>query len=428
MNGNDFGRERTLDYPRNSGWLSNLLLPLCMVQFTSAWIYFGSDSGLADIANTLANSKKFGVPFQYSLWALITWAFLEDLYYSGFSTINRLKPFLPYGLICALAGIFGYSFSTSARHSVFWIITIFSAAIIAARTNPIKLTNQVLFVFVLLMAGSCIAAFALPDAATRLYGGKVVWSGLFSNKNQLGWIASLAFIVAFTLMPIARRSLAYFVLVSSGLCLIFSYSMGAIFSSGLAIAYLALLKFLRGKLSAGLGALTILVTATIVLLALILFAPAVAEMTGRDLTFTGRTTIWQVYFDSMLKSPILGEGPGAFTELSPHTLPLAYKLRSAGMILTPHNMFLGVFGDSGLIGLMAFVGLLLFFSIYIPFKSSSPFGAALGGVSTATMLLGMGETHDTFGAGPTWFLLAMLWTVWAGDSGSGKLGYTGYYR
>jgi len=139
--------------------------------------------------------------------------------------------------------------------------------------------------------------------------------------------------------------------------------------------------------------------------------PSLLELLNRDPTLTGRTEIWQLYFNSMMNTPWFGQGPGAYTASSPITLPLATHLGQGGSIVTPHNSFLGAFGDAGLIGVLAFTSLLIYLSVIAPMQRASAALQTSASIAFLMITLGMVETHDVFTAGPGWFLLILSRSV-----------------
>jgi O-antigen ligase len=129
---------------------------------------------------------------------------------------------------------------------------------------------------------------------------------------------------------------------------------------------------------------------------------------GKDPTFTGRTFVWSMYFNSMMNTPFLGEGPGSYTFLSELTLPLALRLSDLGAIVTPHNAFLGAFGDAGIFGLFTFAGVLIYLAMIAPFLRSDRATLVCAGVAFFNMAHGMVETHEVFATGFAWFLMVFL--------------------
>lgn len=391
----------------NSLWTRGLpwLLAACMVQFTSAWIYAGNFD-TSNIAESLANSKQFGVPFQYALWLSIALSVTSWTLRRGLGVWASLMPFVPYGLTCLVAGALGFNPIQSLRMATFWAVALLSATCIAAQLSGPALARHVLRVWLALMAASVLLATLWPRLGAEAYGYDAVWRGLFTGKNQLGWISSLALVCGVELRR-GQPRMALGVVACAAACLVMSDSKGALGATLLGMTMAWGLAWLRGRVSPGLGGMLMGVGLVLAVTLAALGLGWVVQTMGRDLTFTGRTYIWPVYLQEMLKSPLLGEGPGAFTGLSPITVPLAYQLRGWGLILTPHNMFLGVFGDSGVLGLACFLGLMIYLGVVVPLKHDTPWSNALAGVVWVSLVQGLVETHDTFGGGPTWFLATL---------------------
>jgi len=140
-------------------------------------------------------------------------------------------------------------------------------------------------------------------------------------------------------------------------------------------------------------------------------APLAVELVGRDLTLTGRTLIWQVYLREISQVWWVGAGPGAFTNVSPLTVPLALELRAMGSIFSPHSYLLGTLGDLGVPGLVYTLLLFGFLTVWLPLRSQGRFALACAAVGAVTLLQGIGETNDAAAAGISWFLLGLFWVA-----------------
>jgi O-antigen ligase len=84
-----------------------------------------------------------------------------------------------------------------------------------------------------------------------------------------------------------------------------------------------------------------------------LFAP-ISALSSKDVTLSGRTGIWAVLTDHILRSPWLGSGYGAYWTASPQPGTDAYELfqRLNGFYPgSAHNGYLEITNDLGLVGL-----------------------------------------------------------------------------
>ncbi len=409
--------------------LPRLVLAGCIVQFTSAWLYGERIVSVAAVASGEFTQRRYAVPFQYSLWLLIVTALALHVRAHGIAFFLRLKPFLPYGIACVLTGLIGFHPTGVVRPTIFWMVALLSASYVAFHMREEELTRFTVGVLSALMVGSIAAALLLPDMATHRYHRETVWAGLFVLKNQLGWIASITLVLAATLWRVLGRPLGLLALVSSTTCLWFSDSKGASVAAIVALAYVVLAAWLRRRAAKGLSLLLLLLVLVLSLLLVTLMAEQLASAFGRDLTLTGRTDIWKAYLASISQAPIFGRGPGAYTGLSPYSTPIAFRFQDIGLISTPHNLYLAVLGDSGVVGLITLCGLLGYLGVYVPLTRGGPVVTALAGVVMLSILQGMVETHDPFGAGPTWFFVPLLWMTlcasalrsaeWAADPPAG---------
>jgi O-antigen ligase len=266
----------------------------------------------------------------------------------------------------------------------------------------------VLWTALVILLGSALYALALPNYGAQVYGAHNVWRGFFLNKNQLGWFASLTLVVGALCVRRLDGRLPLLVALVSAVCLVGSGSKGALVASVLVVAYGYVLVRLRHAVTPGFGTAIVLVLGlTGGVVAALAYQPLL-ELLGRDATLSGRTSIWSVFFNAMADSPWLGQGPGAYSGLSPLTAVLANRLDDLGAIVTPHSSYLAAFGDAGLFGLVAFIGLLIYISLVEPLTRRNPLFLMSGTLCFLIAASGFGETHDVFTAGPGWFLLILL--------------------
>lgn len=402
-------------------WFLAAFVLLCLVQFSNAWYWpthveFRSTS-------TPRYEKHFGVPFQYGMWLLIACTVgLHAARHGLDRVLVTLKPWMLFWLVGVLAGVLGIQPVASLRHSTFWLVMALSAAVAGVELSPRQALAVLLGSMLVLLAGSIVLALLAPGAGTQQYGSKFVWSGAYVSKNQLGWVAALACPIGLHGLGHARlRSLSACVLLAALACMVFSQSKGALVAAVAGLGYMALLAALSRRFSDGLAALLAIGTGAGLVGMVKLVLPALLEMLGRDATLTGRTDIWDVYFSAMLQTPWLGQGPGAFTGLSAITEKLAAMLADLGGIYTPHNMFLGAFGDAGVFGLLAFCAVLLHLGVIDPMREGTPWSKAMAGLCVVTIVGGMVEAHEVYTMGIGGFLLVICRAILVGERGQRPL-------
>ncbi len=384
-----------------------LLFVMSVIQFSGAWIYPPNKFGGVE---TLITEKALGVPFQYCLWLFLLFGFGLHVYRAGFDYAARVfAPWAPFVVVALLASTFGISPFSSFRVLLLWVFCAMGAYVTAVELNSSS-ANKVMFrTLAALVVLSTFLAVVIPPMGTQ--SGGTIWRGIFSNKNQMGWIAALVLLVVAGMTTRVRWRVSAFIMLLAVVCLFKSGSKGALVACLVTLAYLSLVSALRSRVTPALG-VTAVVLALFSLLMMGLFVlPALLALLGKDPTLTGRTFVWSMYFGSMVNTPFLGEGPGAYTYLSELTAPLAMRLVDLGAIVTPHNAFLGAFGDGGVFGLMAFAGVLIYLGVVAPFLRADRATLICAGVAFLNIAHGMVETHEVFTAGFGWFLMIFFRTL-----------------
>jgi exopolysaccharide production protein ExoQ len=188
------------------------------------------------------------------------------------------------------------------------------------------------------------------------------WRGLATHKNSLGSIASLGFILWFhaLLTRDARVSVALPAALLAAVCLYLSRSSTSWLATATAVFALLLLLGAPAGMRRALPVLTVLLVLlmlgyTAIILQVVpglrsLLEP-IAALTGKDLSFTGRTELWELMRQQIAAHPNLGAGFGAFWIGEVPTSP-SYSFLAALWFYPgqAHNGYLDVVNELGLLG------------------------------------------------------------------------------
>jgi len=188
-------------------------------------------------------------------------------------------------------------------------ITMVVAVVLARR---LRLPHFLLAVFFVL---SAVVSMAIVAGNYRTDTGALL--GFYASKNAMGQAAALLALVA---LGLVRRFgvVAFSAALIAGLAVVLSQSVSATLALGMALASVIALKLLRPfrPLARAVACAFCLVGGgLVVVLAAANFdalAAAVLALTGKDVTLTGRTDLWQVALAEIAERPLLGQGYQAF--------------------------------------------------------------------------------------------------------------------
>ncbi len=207
----------------------------------------------------------------------------------------------------------------------------------------------------ILMVLSIFAALATPLGIMPGFdAGR--WRGVFNHKNTLGETAAIAALAAFGLATIKayRAYLWVFAGIVASACLIMSGSATSLAAAAIgALVFTTTLTIVRLRVVPQQGywlLLAGLITAVATSIALI--EPLAASL-GRDLTFTGRTEIWQQFIHYASQRPWSGWG-WATISTTDNMLPLIRQILDLPHIQTPHSGYLSLLVELGYPGLLIF--------------------------------------------------------------------------
>ena len=254
---------------------------------------------------------------------------------------------------------FGITLSVSSPNSLGMVrtATLFfgSCVFLRCRFSPYYLLRLFVAVMGAVMLLSLVAALATPIGI--MHGFDVGrWRGIFNHKNSLGKAAAITLIVGGGLFAanILRTYWLVPVVVVTFVCLVMSGSATALATAAvgsLVLATALLIVRMRVIRQQGLW----LLLALIALLAIGGYASTglIAAALGRDLTFTGRTEIWQQFLYFADQRPWTGWG-WATISTTDHMLPIIRQTLGLPYIQTPHSGYLSLLVELGYPGLLAF--------------------------------------------------------------------------
>lgn len=288
--------------------------------------------------------------------------------------VRMLNPFLLLFVVLAIASIaWSIDPSLSARRLLRMATIILACiAFVLAGWHAQRYQHVVRSTLTALLLGSIFFGLAVPtlaihtETAPELLGA---WRGLANHKNGLGALASIALLFWFHAW--LTREVKPWPALAGGVialtCLLLSRSSTALvvslFGMGLLLVLLRSPQGLRPYIPYLVGTLA----ATLLLYALVLLnlipglgtlMSPIAALTGKDMTFTGRTQIWAILAEHIRLRPLLGTGYAAYWVAVPTVGTESYEfvLRMATFYPgSAHNGYLEIVNDLGWVGLLCLI-------------------------------------------------------------------------
>ena len=210
---------------------------------------------------------------------------------------------------------------------------------------------------------SLVAVALLPEARTHIDPNGVMpelagWHGLFPHKNIM-----TAFLV-FGLVTVLTYDRSFVpkwgTVLLSGVLIVGSDSVTGIAGALLAVSLWVWFQLyqnldIRGSTIFFFSSLSL---AFFAIIGLVASLASLLAASGRDLTFTGRTFIWDATFDAFERRPFLGYGLNAMFFADDVTPETAEVWRAIGFqVPHAHNGFLNVAIQLGVVGLVVYLAL-----------------------------------------------------------------------
>jgi O-antigen ligase len=243
--------------------------------------------------------------------------------------------------------------------------------------NPKRFQTQLRTIVTWLLIASVIFVILDPDDSIHNSNQpelKDAWHGITIGKNVLGSIASTTTILWLHAW-LSKEAGAFKAACGLGLaftCLIMCRSSTSLMATAFAALFMLILLRSPGALRRYMPYLVALFAGVILTYCLavlhlvpgmeILLAPVTA-ITGKDLTFTGRTAIWEVLNEHIRLRPWFGTGYGAYwigklpSSPSYEMLTRLYFYPTEG-----HNGYLDIINDLGAVGGFCLLG---YFASYV---------------------------------------------------------------
>ncbi|MDB4987741.1 MAG: hypothetical protein JWN04_2919 [Myxococcaceae bacterium] len=317
-------------------------------------------------------------------------------------------PFAAAGL-CATA--FSNDLGGSLSGLIRWSLMLGMALALGTRYGAGPTYRIISRTLLLALVLSIATAVLLPQIGNDVYGDRPVWRGLFPHKNTLGRTALIGILLAVCGGTHDDRRLTFVLFCVSLVALIGSNNVGSIAVGIACCAFLYCLRAMhRTRLS---GGLIVFAEASFLLISVTLFlvyGEMVLSWFGRDLSFTGRTAVWDAYYKEAISHWMLGQGPGSLSSASPITNRLRNDNFFDGQaIATPHNTYLAVLGDAGVFGLIAYVGMLVYVMTVRGAQQRTEWARTAATFALATMLGGFVETLEVYSEGIGLLVSAWIW-------------------
>jgi len=254
-----------------------------------------------------------------------------------------------------------YSFLSIKRSFTFFVvyIVILNAFVFADFKKILKALKIVFSIYLIVTYLTC---FTIPGAIDPKFG---TWRGIEIQKNGLGQVGTLIFIISLMFYDKnSGRNARIFNYLFSLLSIILIFMSGS--STAIAAFFMVILsagvfkieKMLRplkfGRFFSAIAAIYIVVSMIIIGLFGDQILELFPEIFGKDLTFTGRTYIWDYVLSEINKKPILGYGFETYWIMGSSRLNV-FKVNQS------HNSYLEIMLQLGSVGIIVLLSIVIAF-------------------------------------------------------------------
>lgn len=374
-----------------------IVLLMALAEFGQAWYYPGGPGGVAV-------TRSFGGAFRMTLWLAASATIGAFLLRHGprplAATLAPFAPFLAWGAVVVV--LWSVDRVAGIRALVFWTLGCGAAAVAGASLPERTLARSVALLFAGVAAASLLLAVLDPLGAHTVYGDQMLVRGFFPHKNQLGWYCAIGLVWTVALVgPIGMPLAAVVALpLVAGLVAADSTTSNLIAVAG--VGYLAALRLALSLFrDGGRAALAMGLALAVVAAAVTLLAPALVAQLGRDTTLTGRTEVWQHYAGAIAERGLTGYGTAVFSAETDLNRAIGGSVPGLERenLHSPHNVYLGLLGEVGVVGLATFLFAQLWLALVQPFRAPSRWLRLSAALAFAVLFAGLAEMRDAYAPG-----------------------------
>jgi O-antigen ligase len=277
-----------------------------------------------------------------------------------FALIWRAFPVVIWAFIAIGSFMWSLAPTVSVYHGVQLLLTILMGFALIARLGTTGLAHVVYYALGISVALSLLLiALSVPGSL----GTDGAWQGIYTHKNVLGRTLVLMIITAFYfVMTQQRPRFNIFVCLVCVIALVKTESMTSITIFAAVFGFLLFSLSLNSRIMTRLTPALFISGAAATALAIVLvnfsLVDAYLESTDKDLTFTGRTVLWNFAIDAFERQPMLGYGFKGYWESVVTTRDYLHFYVGQRLWFF-HNNFLEVAVAFGIVGLVFFAWALL---------------------------------------------------------------------
>lgn len=269
-----------------------------------------------------------------------------------------------YGINCVITLLFNYMYVIYYQYDFLYAITLCEIGIIFLSFNYKRTINQISIIFAVYIIINYISLLLYPN-------GIVMQQNIHGFLNNYYFLGQDNQFMYFIIAGLTFIGLDYYINKKElKIIIVYIVTLLTVFFTQSATSILVVLSFfvlyILNRLSSKnffvkIDMKKLIIGYIFIYFFIVIFqnidnniTKSITNMLGKDLTFSGRTSIWKTVFFEISKSPFIGFG--------------ATNERYIGSLqVSSHNIFLQIVYESGLVGLICFFG--IFYVLFIKLNS-----------------------------------------------------------
>jgi exopolysaccharide production protein ExoQ len=294
--------------------------PLLFYAVHGAFSLFSPNGAFAVGGSTAFDADSGSGAVRLIVWgaSLLAVLLMFPMANSALSIFTRNQSVMAIVVLAAASILWSQDPSGSMQKVAYLFITTCFGLYLVERFSPRQLMQVLMITGGIAIIGSIFLAVALPRYGffTGRADESSGWQGIYTHKNTLG-LMTMYLLTPALFLPVngTREKFWRFLYIGSSLFLVaMSRSRGAWIMTAALLAFALIItvgsRLKPGERAAAYWTLAVLLVVTAATVWALL--PMLLALLHKDMTLTGRTTIWSVLLTSFAKRPWLGFGYSGF--------------------------------------------------------------------------------------------------------------------
>lgn len=303
-------------------------------------------------------------------YMVVVWN-MKRLFFTNFNKILSSYPMFILVIICILSTIWAQDKKLALLSGLLLLGTTLYGICLSERFSLEEILDIFVYYFLISAVISLVAAVFIPSMGTfyDTSEGKMAWIGIYNSRNSLSLNMSFGVLCAyFNLHNKDKKKLLNSVTALILCCINLVFSRARTGVIVLLIVFIIIKIWEKRNKYKGFLSIIFSIIGILAIFNKSILINKISAFIGRDLSFSGRTSIWEYCIEAVKIKPLLGYGYNSFwiDKWDSQANFIRFQLNFKEL-MSAHNGYIGIMLDIGIIGLVIYL-VTIFYCLYRALK------------------------------------------------------------